>query len=261
MSFGPFKLIFGICMFALVFAASQPGGFKYVAWLYGYERDEDGQFKGATRASKLAIAYRNRSDIDDMFNTSRLNNKRFVRAEIEIPFEDILFKGELRPDPRYYDVYATARAAAHLVELCHDVISALAVECGVSQSNGVFQKGGLVKLSGWLHFIPADAPGALSKAEGAKILDVRVDLTPDGPVPFTSQSRRALFNLARQHCAAVRAATGNCVVSSVYFGTHSRNGDALVSKEVTAHAKLTTYADEPQFGNDRLKLVIEKAGF
>lgn len=153
----------------------------------------NGDFQELSKLSKgpAPVRWWNASaEMKDTFNTAYLADGRYVSVETRQPFAAILMAGEASPEPIYQDVYVAARAPAHLIALCGELLQTIATACDVARPKGKTTRHDTATMGGALRFVPVDDPGPLKKTEGAKLTKLSFNLVGGDNVPYSKSTRK-----------------------------------------------------------------------
>lgn len=221
-------------------------------------RGEEATLSSVTGGPAPMRWWSRRADLSDTFNTSFLSDDRHVQILLRLPFEDLLAPDEPMPEDVFKNAFAAARAPAHLITLCPELLSTIAVKCDVSRPAGRVGADGLAEVSGALRFVPADAPGTLPQTENADFLSLPVALTQNLELPFTRAGRERALSVARALCRALRDQAGNCVITRVVLEPVAHTGAGGIER-LEARAVLTIYADPSQVDRQALKNALAQA--
>lgn len=218
----------------------------------GIAKGEDADMAELMKGPPQVRWWKNRTKLNDTFNTSFLSDARMVSVELPVALEDLLHPEEDMPEDAFKNVYVAARAPAHLMDLCRELLNTIAVKCDLSKPNGKIARDGVPELRGHLRFIPADAPGELPQTDEAEYTNLGVSLSDGQDLPFTTQGREVALKVAGELCRALRVQVGNCVVTRVNFRPQwtARVEGPL---KLRASAVLTVYADPADIDQAALK--------
>lgn len=200
--------------------------------------------------------WKNRTKLNDTFNTSYLSDERGVSVSMVMPFEELLIQGENAPEDVFREVYAAARAPAQLMALCPEVLETIAVTCDVQRTSARVDRDGFAHLAGTLRFIPNGALGDLPDIDTAKLIPVRVRQPEDRDVTFTAETRIAVLQETARTCALLRAQIGNCVTTQITLKAEMQRDTTLLPR-LRSYAVFTVYADPATLDEDAISAALD----
>lgn len=143
---------------------------------------------------------------------------RGVRFRDIVALEALLGPGEPPPEAALRDLYAQARAPARAQTECRAVLDTFGATCQVRAVEIRRLEDGRYEFDARLAVTQADPPGAPPPGDAAGLPGGEVVLGPgiEGVAPEGLPAARAVFyGRAQEACAALRDATGGCVIEAV----------------------------------------------
>jgi hypothetical protein len=208
---------------------------------------------------------RQRSTVQDTFDTDGLNGLRTITVTQVIAAEDLLSSGEAMPDPSRLPLYAAARAPMLMIAHCTDVVAAVGKLCDVTRTRADLLDDGRISMEATLAYVPAAAlgdPGRVSNG-GLFTASVVLDDTTTQRPAFTTSNRRAAMQKAQALCDALRADLGNCVVSRLQLDTQElwitdleRLPQGTDPLRLQATVTVTVYANRAEMTEERLQDIL-----
>lgn len=183
--------------------------------------------------------WNNRKELAETFSPDDLNGRRYVLLSVNMPFEDLLNPGEDAPKEAFRDLYAEARAPAHIQRFCAELLGHLATRCDVTNTGGSVRDG-IATMSGWLMYAPAYDMGDPSAVSNGEMFTGHGTLAGRDELTVSDESRAIILSRALAVCDGLREVYGNCIVGSLNVQANSRSDSYAVSASFDVYADIST---------------------
>ena len=245
-----------VALLAVWYLPAMYWGFQITQQVNKAQSGDNSAFAEIGRLSEgpplIAWLRRNKA-VNAAFNPTELTSDRYVSYKLEMPAEEILKPGETSPHPDFLELYAHARAPQIIMEQCDEVLTSLGTVCDVAKTNARLSRDGTVRISGRLHYVPSYPMGDPSGVRNGKLISASTRMIQGYDTVDTPEIRALVFQQSLDICAKLRAALGNCVVSSIRLDSDPR-GD---TNTLGAMASFEVYADATRFRRDWLQTEVD----
>lgn len=155
-----------------------------------------------------------------IFDAERLTKKRVVTYRRSISLDMVLEPGETPPHPDFHDLFILARAPTLSTERCPEMLAKFATACAVGRISISEGRNSPPVLSTTYGYLPGYDFGDTSNIDKAELEREFVDLVDrkgnerirEGDLPAL---RAAIYDLAIQECASLRADKGSCMITDL----------------------------------------------
>ena len=232
------KIIVGIitAIPTIYFFLVMSWGFNVTKQMNDFQSGKTDQLNISTPLTWLG----DRKEYRQYFAMDELSRRRVVDVKIKSTMADILRKGEKMPDPALFELWATARAPAHLIEHCDLVLERLGTYCDVISYSARSDEEGNISFNGSLAYIPAYPLGSPEGVASGDFLSATTYLAERGELADDRDGRLEAMARAEEICGELRGVYGTCIIRNVDLKPAGRRTEG----GLMATATFVVYADQ-----------------